>query len=176
MNKKCVVWLLLALLLIAGTAAGCKAAEPKENCRTASDHEHKLEICTDKVKYYYDETVYVHWTITNVSEEVLEFNGGSRPAMDICDSWGACWSDSQKLTPEQMRIVLEPGEAHTIEWTWPPSPTYIEDRAINPSPSGGVVVFLDGELRRRPNDEVRSYGISVKYYPDWSEIALNFAF
>ena len=166
MNKKCIAWLLLTLLLIAGTAAGCKPAEPEENCRTASDHEHGLQICTDKAEYHYNETVYVRWTITNVSEEVLEFDGGSRPAMDICDSWGTCWSDSQRLTPEQMRIVLEPGEAHTIEWTWPPSPTYIEDQAINPGEPGYIYLSLGGKLRRRPNDEARSYGIAVKYYPD----------
>jgi len=166
MNKKCVVWLLLALLLIAGTAAGCRPAEPGENCAASRSGDGKLEfqICTDKAEYRYGEIVYVRFTATNLSEETMEFDGGSGAAMDICDYWEACWSDGQELTPGQTRLVLAPGTSRTVEWTWPPSQAHL-DECLGKRLHRSLPVSFRARLTKRPGF---TYGpsVGIKYRPE----------
>jgi len=165
MNKKCVVWPLLALLLIAGTAAGCKPAEPEENCEGGVFFdEFELRLCTDKAEYSYSEMVYVHLTITNHSEETLEFDGGSEAAMDILER-NIRWSDSQELTPELTRLVLAPGESRTIEWTWPPSQAYL-DELLGKRLYSFQSVSFSARLTKQPGRRPYSFSVWINYYPE----------
>ena len=169
MNKKCIAWLLLVLLLMLGTAAGCKPAEPEkpeEHCAGGVDAsgEEEAVICTDKAEYQYGEIVHVRFTYTNLRDRPEELNGGSEAAMDICER-DVCWSDGQELTPELTRLVLAPGESRTIEWTWPPSQAHL-DEWLGKSWLRWLNVSLNGILRYAPGYRPSAVEIEVKYYPD----------
>lgn len=167
MNEKCIVWLLLlVLLLIAGVAAGCKHAEPEENCVATRDGDEELEfqICTDKTEYQYDEIVYVRFTATNISDKSMEFDGGSEAAMDILER-DVRWSDGQEITLELTQLVLAPGESRTIEWTWPPSQAYL-DEWLGKRLHRSLLVSFSARLTRRPGSKPLGPSIWIKYYPE----------
>nr|HID14971.1 hypothetical protein [Anaerolineae bacterium] len=171
MNGKWVVRLPLVLLLIAGMAAGCKPAEPEENCAggISASGDDEAVICTDKTEYQYGEIVYVRFTFTNLSDEPLELNGGSEAAMDICD-WcpgphKACWSDRQELTSEQTRLVLPPKGSHTLEWAWPPSQVDA-DECLDRRMQRFVPVSFSAILRYRPDSRSSTFSVRIKYYPE----------
>jgi hypothetical protein len=142
MNNKRPKWifLALALLLIAGLVVWCTR---RENCKSFQDGSQVTEsrMCTDKERYRFGEAVHVSFRITNISDHSLEFGDGSGPAMDICGPWQRCWSDGRELTDEQKHFVLRPGESRTLEWTWPPSLTYVEEEFA--TLHGGRAVPLD---------------------------------
>lgn len=103
--------------------------------RAAGDLE--LQLCTDKRKYQFGETVQIQWQIRNISNKVLTLDGGEDPAMDIyAANWlpaseegGADryveehWSDTHAY---ETQIQLEPGETYLIEWQWPTVHTNLE--------------------------------------------------
>jgi hypothetical protein len=164
MNKEWIVWLLLALLLIAGMATGCRSAGPKENCAggITADGEQEFQLCTDKAEYQYGEAVHIRFTITNLSEQPLEYNGGSEAVMEICER-EVCQSDEQELTPELTRLVLEPGESRTIEWTWPPSKAYL-DEWLGKAPYGSLPILFRGTHMLRPGTRSGAVTIEILYH------------
>ncbi|HIP96942.1 MAG TPA: hypothetical protein EYH32_06990, partial [Anaerolineae bacterium] len=77
MNKKLLTWLSLSLALALLAACG-----PRENCAQSHDprdartnrYTRTLRICTDKKKYDFGEPVHITFTVTNISDETLEFD------------------------------------------------------------------------------------------------------
>ncbi len=137
MNKK--TWLLVVTLApVCLTACLLAAGEPRENCAESHDprNTRTLQICTDKSEYDFGEPIYITFTVTNISDEPLVWNGGDEPAVDIHVE-GEYWSDEQELIIELTQVTLQPGESHTIEWTWPTSQTDLEPLAND---------FLEEEL------------------------------
>ena len=158
--------LLLVLLLTVELAAGCKPAEPEENCgggiRDSGDD--KAVICTDKSEYQYGDMVHVRFTFTNLSDRSLDFDGGNEAAMDICER-DICWSDEQEQISELTHLVLAPGESRTIEWTWPPSQEYL-DKWLGRARLRWLEVSFSGVLRYTPHHRPSSVGVYIKYYPE----------
>ncbi len=121
MNKK--TWLLVVTLAPVFLTACLLASEPRENCAESHDprNTRTLRICTDndfRDMYEFGESVYITFTVTNISDERLVLDGGDKPALDIC-ILRECWSDRQELTPKLTRVTLEPGESRILTWTWP---------------------------------------------------------
>jgi len=164
MSKKQLTWLSLALtlLLVAGLAVWCTQ---RENCNVGQDGSRAREyrMCTDKKRYYFGETVHVSFSITNISDHPLEFGDGSGPAMDICGQWHRCWSNGRELTDEQRHFVLQPGESRTMDWTWPPSLTYVEEELATLYGGGAVPLDLRGcYMTWKGNTHCGSY-IYIRY-------------
>ncbi len=94
----------------------------------------EYKMCTNKKEYQFGEPVYITFTITNIRDDPaqpnygpVEFGNGTDPVMDICDDeLYACWSNNQTLTDDDKHFTLEPGESHTLMWTMPTSPEYLD--------------------------------------------------
>ena len=149
-------WLLLLLALALALLTTCG---PKQNCAESHDprNTRTLRICTDKKKYDFGEPVHITFTVTNISDETLEFDGGDKPVIDIGIAQ-EYWSDGQELTPELTRVTLEPGESRTIELVWPTPRTDLE--AL--SGYGALHISVGGYVRPFPGTD-RVVGVDVHY-------------
>jgi len=74
-------------------------------------------LCTDKSEYNTGDTVHITLTVKNLLDEQIVLDGGQQPVMDMCA--GGCFSSSQSAEANLTRLVLEPGQSHTIQWDWP---------------------------------------------------------
>jgi hypothetical protein len=77
-------------------------------------------FCTDKRQYDKGDTVHITLTVKNGLDKQIVLGGGQQPVMDICD-WRTkqCLSQAQPAVAGLTRLVLEPGQSHTIQWNWP---------------------------------------------------------
>lgn len=158
MKEKSRLLLLLALALALLTACGTR-----ENCAVSHDpgRTRAFRICTDKRKYDFGEPIHITFTVTNISDETLEWNGGDEPAMDIRIT-PEHWSDEQELVPELTRMTLEPDESRTIKWVWPTPGTDLSEIGFPPEGgSTGISVF--GTVRPLPGTEDGAVGVHAYY-------------
>ncbi|MCP4536057.1 MAG: hypothetical protein GY832_02825 [Chloroflexi bacterium] len=111
-----------------------------KNCDVAHNDRktYASQICTDKKKYDFGEPIHITFTVTNISDETLDFNGGDKPALDILVE-GERWLDERELTSELAHVTLEPGESHILNWVWPTPQTDLEPFKSYPVPS--IFVF-----------------------------------
>jgi hypothetical protein len=117
-------WLLLILAFALALLVACGM---QENCAEAhnDDRTYRLHVCTDREKYDFGETVYITFTVTNVSDQPVTLNGGDEPAIDIWVTRDQ-WSNGRELTLDLTRVTLELGESRTIEFSWPTPPTDLD--------------------------------------------------
>ena len=124
-----------------------------------------MQLCTDKRKYQFGETVQIQWQIRNISNEVLTLDGGEDPAMDIyAANWlpvseegGADhyaeehWSDTHAY---ETQIQLEPGETYLIEWQWPTAHTNLATVLTHQKIPGENVarIILVADYALQPNN------------------------
>jgi hypothetical protein len=159
------IYLLCLLFLVPTFLAACG---PRENCAQSHDprNTRTLRICIDKEKYDFPEPIHITFTVTNISDETIEFNGGDKPALDIRVE-GEHWSDGRELTPELTRVTLEPGESRVLNWVWPTSQTDLEElgRGFSPGP-GMLSIGVDGIVIPQPNASRRAVLVYAYYrYP-----------
>jgi len=157
--KKRLQWLGLLALLAACLLTACG---PKENCAEAhnDDRTYRLGICTDKRKYDFGEPIHITFTVTNISDGTLKFDGGDKPALDIGIAQ-RYWSDGRELTPDLTQVTLEPGESRTIELVWPTPGTDLEE--ISFPPEGGLTsIGVQGIVRPFPGTD-RAVGVYAYY-------------
>jgi len=131
--------------------------------RSAGDLE--LQLCTDKRKYQFGETVQIQWQIRNISNKVLTLDGGEDSAMDIyAANWLPAseegeadryveehWSDTHAY---ETQIQLEPGETYSIEWQWPTAHTNLAavlTHLQTPAANSVEVVFV-ADYALQPNN------------------------
>ena len=85
----------------------------------------------DKAEYQTGDTVHMTFTVKNALDEQIALDGGQRPVMDICPAQHQCVSQYQSEVAQLTRLVLEPGQSHTIQWDWPTTPQ------VNPQAAQG---------------------------------------
>ena len=76
-------------------------------------------LCTDRTDYNQGDTVHITFTVKNALDEQIVLGDGQRPVMDMCVEQNQCLSHSQSEVAQLTRLVLEPGQSHTIQWDWP---------------------------------------------------------
>jgi hypothetical protein len=79
-------------------------------------------LCVDKAEYKTGDTVHMTFTVKNALDEQIILDGGQQPVMDICPAQHQCLSQYQPEVAQLTRLVLEPGQSHTIQWDWPNTP------------------------------------------------------
>lgn len=153
---------LLLLLALALTLLG--ACGLRKNCEVIHDprRTRTLRICTDKKKYDFGEPIHITFTVTNLSDETLEFNGGDKAALDIRVE-GEHWSDGRELTPELTRMTLEPDESRALNWVWPTPGTDL--KKVNPPPPewGLTSIYVFGLVTPRPGASRSAVGVTAYY-------------
>ncbi len=88
-------------------------------------------LCVDKAEYKTGDTVHMTFTVKNALDEQIVLDGGQPPVMDICPAQHQCLSQYQTDVAQLTRLVLEPGQSHTIQWDWPTAPQ------VNPQDAQG---------------------------------------
>ncbi len=76
-------------------------------------------LCTDKAQYEQGDTVHITFTVKNLLDEQIVLDGGQQLVMDICIWQDQCVASSQPAEAQLTRLVLEPGQSHTLSWNWP---------------------------------------------------------
>ncbi len=77
-------------------------------------------FCTDKQQYNKGDIVHITLTVKNGLDRQIVLDGDQQPVMEIC-TWRTkqCLSQRQPSEARLTRLVLEPGQSHTIQWDWP---------------------------------------------------------
>ena len=151
------------LLLLVSVPMLLSACGPRKNCAESHDprNTRTLQICTDKKSYDFGEPVHITFTVTNISTETLEFNGGDKAVIDIRIA-PEQWSDERELTPAPTQMTLEPDESRTIEWVWPTPEVDIQEFRGHFPEFGPLTFQAFGIVRPRPGTR-RSVWMSIAY-------------
>ncbi len=151
------------LLLLVSVPMLLSACGWRKNCEVAhnDDRTYTLRICTDKKSYDFGEPVHITFTVTNISTETLEWDGGDKPVMDI-EAGNAQWSEGQQLTPALTRMTLKPDKSRTIELTWPTPKIDIQEFRGHFPELGPLRFFAWGIVRSRPGTR-GSVWVSIAY-------------
>jgi hypothetical protein len=155
MNKTIASTLMFLALIVVLSAcsSNCKSGTEIRSGNLATGRKQAdaitAKLCTDKTDYNNGDIVHITFTVKNLLDEQIVLDGGQQPVMDICVGAAPCLSHYQSAIAQLTRLVLEPGQSHTIQWDWP-TPGVDMDKSM-PSPiSGGAVygnnIRLDGNL------------------------------
>ena len=106
-------------------------------------------LCVDKAEYKTGDTVHMTFTVKNALDEQIVLDGGQPPVMDICPAQHQCLSQYQTDVAQLTRLVLEPGQSHTIQWDWP-TPEVDLHKAVNPASNQVYVHGYWGRLDKGP--------------------------
>jgi hypothetical protein len=125
--KKIMLFVLLdclTLLLNACSGAGqCVSGTERQPGNLATGEQSRdatiVMFCTDKQQYNKGDKAHITLTAQNVLDKQIVVDGGQQPVMDIC-TWRTkqCLSQAQPAEARLTRLVLEPGQSHTIQWDW----------------------------------------------------------
>jgi hypothetical protein len=105
-------------------------------------------LCTDRTDYSKSDTVHITFTVKNLLDEQIVLGGGQQPVMDICVGAAPCLSHYQPEIAHFTRLVLEPGQSHTIQWDWP-TPGIDMDKSVPPFTSATSVAGNHIRLDKR---------------------------
>jgi len=131
MNTKKMITLLLLLVSLTLLLNGCSLFSGP-NCDSGTERRPGdlvtgqkpadatiATLCTDRTDYNKGDTVHMTFTVKNALDEQIVLGDGQRPVMDMCVEQNQCLSHSQSEVAQLTRLVLEPGQSHTIQWDWP---------------------------------------------------------
>ncbi|HLF26656.1 MAG TPA: hypothetical protein VJG32_09990 [Anaerolineae bacterium] len=137
----------LALLLSACSGANCVSGNETIPNDLGTGQQGGIgteaTFCTDKEQYNIGDIVHVTLTVTNRYREALVLDGGGQPLMDICGQ-GGCWSQTQPAGAVPTHLVLEPGQAHTIQWEIAPEQATAFLNIYNIAYLGATWIGTDG--------------------------------
>jgi hypothetical protein len=156
MNKtiaSLLMFLALVFLLSACSASNCNSGTERQpgniDAGTMGRDAVTATLCTDKTDYNKGDIVHISFTMKNMLDEQIVLDGGQQSVMDICVGVAPCLSYYQPELAQLTRLVLEPGQSHTIQWDWPPSGVDM-DKSIHPPINAADVygnnIRLDGNL------------------------------